>query len=234
MNNTVLKLLCFLVTSVCVCGATTVTVEWDPALTALNGESLDNVTYKVYYGDAPDAYTSVVETADTSVELDVEYNKTYYFSVKSCVDNVESDYSEALSWTTRVMKDEDEDGISDDWEMTYFENLTSADSLSDYDKNGVSDLAEFMSGTNPTDPQDCLMLDFDENGMVSFEARTAAGYGYENRERIYSLQYREDLASGEWVDVSGMDQIVAEGQPVQFETASSERRGFYRTRISLN
>ncbi|VGO16219.1 hypothetical protein PDESU_04810 [Pontiella desulfatans] len=46
--------------------------------------------------------------------------------------------------------DTDDDGIDDDWEMTYFNSLTNATATSDRDEDGNSDYTEFRAGTNPT------------------------------------------------------------------------------------
>ncbi len=48
--------------------------------------------------------------------------------------------------------DNDGDGIDDNWEMTHFQNLTTADATSDYDKDGYSDEQEYLNGS-PYDPK---------------------------------------------------------------------------------
>ncbi len=46
-------------------------------------------------------------------------------------------------------KDEDSDGISDFWELSYFSDLTVVGSTTDYDTDGYSDLQESINGTDP-------------------------------------------------------------------------------------
>lgn len=46
-------------------------------------------------------------------------------------------------------KDIDEDGIGDEWELQYFDNLTVLNPNGDHDNDGLSDKAEFEAGTNP-------------------------------------------------------------------------------------
>lgn len=218
------------------CHGASVTIEWDPAVTTIDGDPLESVhCYKVFYGNESGNYTDYVTVTNaTSVELDAEYNTVHYFSVKTCTDDAESDYSEELVWTAPVMADEDGDGISDDWETVYFGSLSAADGTSDSDLNGVCDQVEFVAGTNPTDPLDRPELVSLGTGIVAFEARPVAGDGYQNRTRTYSLQYCDDLASGSWTPVAGMEKIVAEGQLVEFDVSSQGHRGFYRTEIQLN
>ena len=51
--------------------------------------------------------------------------------------------------------DSDGDGMDDAWELTYFGTLT-RDGTGDYDRDGMSDLDEFVAGTNPTLASDVL------------------------------------------------------------------------------
>ncbi len=46
------------------------------------------------------------------------------------------------------LQDLDQDGMADVWENQYFGNL-SRDETGDYDGDGVSDLLEFLLGTDP-------------------------------------------------------------------------------------
>jgi hypothetical protein len=48
--------------------------------------------------------------------------------------------------------DSDGDGIADAWEEKYFGNLTTADAKSDYDKDGYSDLQEYLNSLVGKDP----------------------------------------------------------------------------------
>jgi len=45
--------------------------------------------------------------------------------------------------------DSDEDGIGDEWEMTYFGTLDRVNAESDYDGDSLSDVDEFVAGTRP-------------------------------------------------------------------------------------
>lgn len=49
--------------------------------------------------------------------------------------------------------DTDGDGIDDNWETTYFGNLTTADASSDFDNDGYTDYQEYLN-RNETDPSD--------------------------------------------------------------------------------
>lgn len=58
---------------------------------------------------------------------------------------------ERLTTVTMTCPDSDGDGIADHWEKSQFGNLTTADATSDQDKDGASDLAEYIAGTNPNE-----------------------------------------------------------------------------------
>ena len=47
--------------------------------------------------------------------------------------------------------DTDLDSLPDSWEYAYFGTLAAASAISDYDGDGVTDLAEYQTGTNPRD-----------------------------------------------------------------------------------
>jgi len=52
-----------------------------------------------------------------------------------------------------TVNDTDGDGIADSWEMSYFGNLTTANKTSDYDKDGYTDLQEYLNSiANEQDP----------------------------------------------------------------------------------
>ncbi len=48
--------------------------------------------------------------------------------------------------------DSDGDGISDKWERSFWNNLTTASATSDSDQDGSTDLSEYRAGTDPTSP----------------------------------------------------------------------------------
>lgn len=67
--------------------------------------------------------------------------------------------------------DSDQDNIADDWEIAQFGNLTTANSTSDYDKDGYSDLQEYLNSTGN-------ILDPDNQVFDPKTANTPHGVGY--------------------------------------------------------
>ena len=56
------------------------------------------------------------------------------------------------------MVDTDANGLPDWWELQYFGHLTGTDPNADADHDGMSNLAEWLAGTNPTTASSCLQL----------------------------------------------------------------------------
>lgn len=58
-------------------------------------------------------------------------------------------------WVDNVVfiPDVDNDGLSDAWEIQYFGNITSQNGFGDYDADGVTNLQEYLNGTNPAVPE---------------------------------------------------------------------------------
>jgi hypothetical protein len=55
----------------------------------------------------------------------------------------------SITWEWEVAADDDNDGISDQWERDNFGDLTTADAATDSDGDGISDLDEYLAGTDP-------------------------------------------------------------------------------------
>jgi subtilisin family serine protease len=68
------------------------------------------------------------------------------------------------------MMDTDGNGLPDWWELKYFSHLTGTDPNADSDHDGMSNLAEWLAGTNPTNAASSLRLtllsDSNSNGVV--------------------------------------------------------------------
>lgn len=70
-----------------------------------------------------------------------------------------------------VLADSDGDGLPDDWEITH--NVDAANG--DADSDGHSNLAEYVTGTDPRDSADALRLEYSRN-LLWFDARPAKTY----------------------------------------------------------
>lgn len=94
------------------------------------------------------------------------------------------------------MQDSDEDGIGDEWEITWFGDLTTATSESDSDEDDSSDLAEYLAMTNPSDARD----HFDTSSHELSEDGTTLTVTFRtDLSRLYGLETSMDIREP-WID----------------------------------
>ncbi|GEA10638.1 M4 family metallopeptidase [Alteromonas sp. KUL49] len=89
--------------------------------------------------------------------------------------------------------DTDDDGIYDGWEFEYGLNpINDSDALLDLDADGISNLREFIDGTDPSDPDDfitqgiitTLIYDFENGDASDFELSEFGDAGFELYEGV--------------------------------------------------
>jgi hypothetical protein len=92
--------------------------------------------------------------------------------------------------------DSDGDGISDAFEMGYAGNLTTMDATSDYDNDGQTDKAEYISGTDPLNPNSALRINrlgkLPDVNAVELEWASSPA-------RVYDIEAKLSLTSTNWV-----------------------------------
>lgn len=124
-------------------------------------------------------------------------------------------------------------GVPDGWEELH----GIRDLQADPDRDGLSNLAEFLAGTNPNDANDAFKLSVTRTSretLITFPARRAEGVGYEGRTRIYALESAPDPVRGPWQAVPEYSRIIGNNQTVVFGApAAANPPRFYRARISL-
>jgi len=106
--------------------------------------------------------------------------------------------------------DTDGDRLPDDWEIANgLDPLDPADALLDADTDGQSALGEFLAGTDPRNVGSYFALGevrLDE-GAFGFRYSTVTG-------RIYRIEARSDLVSGNWTEVGV---LLGTGAPAAFQ-----------------
>jgi hypothetical protein len=94
--------------------------------------------------------------------------------------------------------DSDGDGLDDTWEAAYFGNLLH-DGSEDSDSDGVTDAAEFVAGTDPTDAGSVFrVLTVAPAGGGSIQLIWSG-----NPARQYRAEYKDDLNAANWTAVNG-------------------------------
>ena len=119
--------------------------------------------------------------------------------------------------------DSDHDGMDDDWEMAYFGTLA-RDGTGDFDGDGMTDLQEFLAGTDPTNRGSVLRvmtLTSVNGGGTAILWSAVAG-------RTYRAQFKDNVEEVGWTDVPGdVVAVTSTGSKVDAIPAGAGRR-FYR------
>ena len=102
---------------------------------------------------------------------------------------------------------------------------TGAPVLADYVRDGVSDLAESIAGTDANDRSDYFQIGAvapqTEGLAISFEG--VAG-------RVYEVEFSKDLTPGSWQTVGS--QFADESATVEIiDNRTQELQGYYRARV---
>ena len=126
----------------------------------------------------------------------------------------------------RFVIDQDQDGLPDDWEIAHGLNPGDAtDAAQDPDGDGLSNLEEFRTGTDPRNPASALRLAafLQADGGVALRFLAAPGRGY-------SVVYRDALESGGWQILRTLSPSASEQEVNVVDDRSSSPRGarFYR------
>ena len=136
--------------------------------------------------------------------------------------------------------DTDNDLLPDSWELHWFGNLTTAGPGTDTDRDGLSDWAEYVAGTDPTKPTTDLLLQGQWQAghvQISFTARGADAVGYQNAARHYRLESTASPGpNAAWFPVPGFVDLTAAPGVTTLACPVSPAdgaAGFYRLRIWL-
>ena len=145
-----------------------------------------------------------------------------------------------LSWHSAVLSaetDADRDGMPDAWETRFAATLAVLEAGLDCDGDGLTDLDEYVAGSDPTNEMDRLTLDLgsgEDGVLVSFPTVEASGTGYDGLVRRYALEQRAALgATGGWTTVSGYADVAGLGQTVSY-TNPAPGSCCYRARVWLS
>jgi hypothetical protein len=131
-----------------------------------------------------------------------------------------------LADTMTVPMDTNTNGLPNVWEMHYFNGTTAANVEEDSDQDGANNLAEYIAGTNPTNPASLFAIQIIENARC-IKWTTA-------QNRLYTVQYSPDL-SASFTTVTCGENLPGTGADMSYSCSpnSPEQQGFYRVNITL-
>ena len=122
--------------------------------------------------------------------------------------------------------DANHNGISDAWEQYYFGSAgTNRLTITDSDHDGMTDYAEFIAGTNPTNSTSNLRFlnaTSRTNGVIQFQWSAIPG-------RLYQLESSSNPAA--WQPLSGWLQAQASPMTYTITNSPSRRSMLYRVQV---
>jgi hypothetical protein len=121
--------------------------------------------------------------------------------------------------------DSDQNSLEDGWEIANFGG-TGVDPRADPDKDGMSNLQEYLAGTNPKDPTSALAVQSVRStgdGALHLQWQGVAG-------KRYQLQFRSAFGSGDWQNV-GSPMLGAAEPLVTTAAVGANGAGFYRVEL---
>ncbi|WP_395737657.1 cadherin-like beta sandwich domain-containing protein [Prosthecobacter sp.] len=116
------------------------------------------------------------------------------------------------------------------WRMTYFGISTGTGSAADGadpDGDGMSNLAEYTAGTNPTSATDVFKVQSGVKNGGSFTLTAAGKNG-----RTYVLERSLTMAAGTWTAVATQGPLSGDGSVTLTDAAAPAGAGFYRIRVT--
>ena len=116
-------------------------------------------------------------------------------------------------------------GLPDWWELKYFGVLTGTDPNADPDHNGVSNMNEYLAGTNPTNAASYFHIVSVTRGSPTKILLTC------EPGKFYTLLWVDDIATN-WTVVTGQYRIPSSIEGViELDDATSATNRFYRVRL---
>ncbi|MBA4387989.1 MAG: hypothetical protein C0404_08405 [Verrucomicrobia bacterium] len=130
--------------------------------------------------------------------------------------------------TAAVNPDINANGIPDNWEIQNFgsTNAVNGRPQDDWDGDGMCNLAEYVSGTSPTNPVSRLQCSVFgvQGGGCGLSFGTVTG-------RLYSVKCIDDLLATNWVVLT--NNVPGTGGQVQISDPSRPGRRFYRVGVKM-
>lgn len=98
----------------------------------------------------------------------------------------------------------------------------------DPDRDGASNLDEYVAGTDPNNAGDVLRVSSATRNPGDFTVQAAGKAG-----RLYVLERRTDLSAGSWTNVDAEGPLPGSGPLILSDPAPPVGRAFYRIRVSI-
>jgi Astacin (Peptidase family M12A) len=126
-------------------------------------------------------------------------------------------------FTVPAFVDGDHDSMPDNWELNHGLNTGVNDATADKDGDGMTNIQEYMAGTDPNSATSLFRVSSIVPNSGSYQIGFQSVLG-----KTYRLEYRDDLATGSWNTLT--DQIFGTGATIQIvdPSAAGLTKRFYR------
>jgi hypothetical protein len=194
---------------------------------ALSHTNAAGTIYSTIDGSDPRVYGTGAVASTAGTETNVVLSASAVIRARVLQNNVWSALTEAaFEIDPGEDLDSDGDGIPDRWELDHgMDPFFAGDALLDFDGDGLSNLEEYIAGTDPRNGESFLQVfAVREDGIVKLVLPLSAN-------RSYSIFVRESLHAGEWEKLTDIPARPA-AELFELELPDAEAGGrFYRVAV---
>jgi hypothetical protein len=139
------------------------------------------------------------------------------------ITNIAGSITSAVATLTVSTGDADGDGMPDAWELAHGLKANVNDSAFDPDGDTMTNLAEFIAGTDPQDAQSYLKVD----GIAASTGTCLLRFNAVSN-RTYSVLYRDSMSQGLWLKMANVSARPTNRVEIIADTNVISGARFYR------
>ena len=170
-----------------------------------------SVTFNAQVITHPPPITNEWRKGSTGLQTNLSFDGITFFTLTNISTNSTGNYNVVVrtrafpsglaggTGVLTVLADSDEDGLPDAWEALYFGGTNAAAAGLDSDGDTVSNAAEYLAGTDPTDPLSYLKVDRLQRDAISNQLMRIEFLAVSNR--AYTVQSSDRPSGGSWAKV---------------------------------